>query len=60
MTADEAFFTNTPYSIMPVTKFNGKPVGDGKVGKLTKFLIHKWGESVGMDLVGQIRKWDGA
>lgn len=58
MNADEAFFTNTPYCIVPITKLNGKPVGDGKVGKLTKFLMHKWGESVGLNFVDQARKWD--
>lgn len=59
MTADEAFFTNTPYCIVPITKFNGRPVGDGRVGKLTKFLMYKWGESVGCDFVSQARRWDG-
>ncbi len=27
-TADELFFTSTPYCIMPATRFNGLPVGD--------------------------------
>ena len=31
-TADEMFFTSTPYCIMPATKFNGHAVGDGQVG----------------------------
>lgn len=60
MSADEAFFTNTPYAIVPITKLNGKPIGDGKVGKLTKFLMHKWGESVKCDFISQARRWDGA
>ena len=58
--ADEAFFTNTPYSIIPITRFNGRSIGDGKAGRLTKFLIHKWSESVGVNFVDQCRKWDGA
>lgn len=52
-TADEAFFTSTPYCIMPATKFNGLPVGDGKVGVLTKRLLAAWGERVGVDIVAQ-------
>ena len=28
-TADEAFFTSTPYCIMPATRFNGLSIGEG-------------------------------
>ena len=52
-TADEAFFTSTPYCIMPATKFNGLPVGDGQVGPITKRLLAAWSELVGMDIVAQ-------
>ena len=33
---DEAFISSTTKGIMPVTKINGKKVGDGKVGPITK------------------------
>ena len=52
-TADEAFFTSTPYCIMPATKFNGLPVGDGQVGPVTKRLLHAWSDLVGVDIVAQ-------
>ncbi len=52
-TADEAFFTSTPYCIMPATRINGLPVGDGKVGRVTNQLLAAWSEQVGMDIVGQ-------
>jgi branched-chain amino acid aminotransferase len=52
-TADEMFFTSTPYCIMPSTKFNNLPVGDGKVGPITKRLLAAWSELVGMDIVAQ-------
>jgi branched-chain amino acid aminotransferase len=52
-TADEMFFTSTPYCIMPSTKFNNLPVGDGQVGPITKRLLAAWSELVGMDIVGQ-------
>jgi branched-chain amino acid aminotransferase len=52
-TADEAFFTSTPYCIMPATRFNGLPVGDGKVGAITKRLLAGWSELVGVDIVAQ-------
>lgn len=52
-TADEAFFTSTPYCIMPATKFNGLPVGDGKVGPITKRLLAGWKELTGVDVKDQ-------
>ena len=30
--ADEAFQTTTPYCMMPITRINGLPIGDGKPG----------------------------
>jgi len=52
-TADEAFFTSTPYCIMPATKFNGLPVGDGAVGPVSKRLLQAWSDLVGLDIVAQ-------
>jgi len=52
-TADEAFFTSTPYCIMPATRFNGLPVGDGQVGDITKRLLAAWSDLVDMDIVAQ-------
>jgi branched-chain amino acid aminotransferase len=34
-TADECFMTGTGAEIMPVTKIDGRPIGDGKPGSLT-------------------------
>ncbi|HSG68875.1 MAG TPA: aminotransferase class IV, partial [Planctomycetaceae bacterium] len=55
-TADEVFFTSTPYCIMPATRFNGLPVGDGQVGEITRKLLTAWSEMVGIDIVGQALK----
>lgn len=52
-TADEAFFTSTPYCIMPATKFNGLPVGDGTVGPVARQLLQAWSDLVGLDIIGQ-------
>ena len=52
-TADEVFFTSTPYCIMPASKFNGLPVGNGEVGPITKSLLTAWSELVGIDIVRQ-------
>lgn len=54
--ADEVFFTSTPYCIMPATKFNGLPVGDGAVGPVTKRLLRAWSDLTGVDIVGQAQR----
>ncbi len=52
-TADEIFFTSTPYCVMPATRFNGMPVGDGQVGPVAQQLLATWSDLVGMDIVQQ-------
>jgi branched-chain amino acid aminotransferase len=52
-TADELFFTSTPYCIMPATRFNGLTVGNGQVGPVTRQLLAAWSQHVGMDIVAQ-------
>jgi len=58
ITADEGFYTATPFCIMPCTRINGQEIGKGKVGPMTKFLTAKWIEAVKCDFVEQARKWD--
>ena len=55
-TADELFFTSTPYCLMPATRFNGLPVGDGQVGSVTKQILTSWSEMVGLDIAGQAQQ----
>ncbi len=38
MQADEVFITSTAGGIMPVTQVDGRNIGDGKVGSLTRRL----------------------
>jgi branched-chain amino acid aminotransferase len=54
MNADEAFLTSTPYCLMPVTKINGAPIGDGKPGAMTRRLLAAWSAEVGLDIEKQI------
>lgn len=59
-TADEMFFTSTPYCIMPATRFNGYTIGEGAVGPVTRRLLAAWNDLVGMDIAGQaIAQLDG-
>jgi branched-chain amino acid aminotransferase len=55
-TADEVFFTSTPYCIMPATKFNGVAVGNGQVGPVTKQLLAAWSKLTGVDIVAQAQR----
>ena len=55
-TADELFFTSTPYCLMPATRFNGLPVGDGQVGAVTKQILAAWSGMVGLDIAGQAQQ----
>jgi hypothetical protein len=33
-------------------------IGNGKMGKVTKMLLDKWSENVGVDIVKQIRAFN--
>jgi len=57
MTADEAFFTGTPFCILPVTSINSMQIGSGKMGPITKRLLDTWGQNVGVDIIAQIKKF---
>ncbi len=43
-TADEVFVTGTAAEIAPVTIIDGRAIGDGKPGKITKMLMEKFSE----------------
>jgi len=58
MTADEAFMTGTPFCLLPVTKLNGVPIGNGQVGPVARKLLDQWSKNVGVDIAGQIKEWD--
>ena len=57
-TADEAFMTGTPFCALPVFRFNEVRIGDGKFGNITKKIIKKWGENVGVDIIKQIKQYE--
>ena len=57
-TANEAFMTGTPFCLLPVTRLNSVPIGDGKPGKITNMLLNKWGQNVGCDIEAQIKEFN--
>lgn len=44
--ADEVFFTSTLREIQPVTKINGKTIGDGKAGRYTAKILEIFRENI--------------
>jgi len=57
-TADEAFISNTPSCLLPMTKVDHRQIGDGKPGPITRQLLAAWSEWVGVDIVGQMESLD--
>jgi branched-chain amino acid aminotransferase len=55
--ADEAFLTGTPFCILPTTRLNGLDIGNGKMGNITRILLDKWSDNVGVDIVQQIKDY---
>jgi branched-chain amino acid aminotransferase len=53
MIADEAFLTVTSRCVLPITKVNGLPIGDGKPGPIVGRLQNGWAELYGIDFVAQ-------
>ncbi|MBC8113480.1 MAG: aminotransferase class IV, partial [Candidatus Saccharimonas sp.] len=53
--ADEAFISSTPCCLLPVTKFNGRPIGSGSTGPMYRRLMDEWSRLVGMDIIEQMQ-----
>lgn len=54
-TADGAFFTATPFCMLPVTSLNSINIGSSHV---FEDLIDHWGDNVGVNIIEQIKKWN--
>lgn len=55
--ADEAFYTSTPFPVLPCTKIDGINIGTGLCGPVTQRVIDAWSESVGVDIVAQAKRF---
>ena len=56
-TSDEAFFSTTSPCIMPMTRVDRRPVGNGRPGPITMQLLAAWSEMVGVDIIGQAMRF---
>lgn len=57
--ADEVLLASTPLCLLPVTQFNGRPIGSGQPGTVFQRLIAAWSAVVGVDIVAQAVQFKG-
>jgi len=51
--SEEAFVTSTTYCMLPVTRLNQQAIGNGKPGPITRSVLQRWSDRVGLDIVSQ-------
>ncbi|QDU89969.1 D-alanine aminotransferase [Pirellulimonas nuda] len=56
-TADEVWLCSTSVCMLPATRFNGGPIGDGRPGPVYQRFLAAWGESVGVDIAAQASRF---
>lgn len=54
LAAEEAFLSSSSYCLMPVTKINDVPLGNGRPGPMCRRLLAAWSQRVGVDIEQQI------
>lgn len=59
-TADEVFFTSTPFSVLPVTSVDRREIGDGRPGPVATRLLAAFSELAGLDVVDQALRFKDA
>ncbi len=55
-TADESFFSSTPFCVLPVTTVDKREIGDGEPGPIFKQLLSAWSEHAGLDIWDQAHR----
>ena len=55
--AEEVFLTSTPLCLLPVTRLDGRPIADGTPGPIFRRLLDAWSNRVGIDVLGQARRF---
>jgi branched-subunit amino acid aminotransferase/4-amino-4-deoxychorismate lyase len=55
--ADEVLLTSTPFCLLPVTRFNGRPIGGGAPGQVFRRLLAAWNGLVGIDVAAQAERF---
>lgn len=55
--ANEILLAGTTPCLLPVTRFNGRPITSPRPGPVFRRLIEAWSELVGVDIVAQARRF---
>jgi branched-chain amino acid aminotransferase len=55
--ADEVILSSTPLCLLPVTKFNGQLIGNGRPGEIAQRLLTAWSDMVGLDIISQAERF---
>ncbi|QDU46731.1 D-alanine aminotransferase [Symmachiella dynata] len=53
LSADEVFTSSTGYCVLPVTKIDGQPIGDGQPGAVYQHILETWNMMAGLDIAAQ-------
>ncbi len=53
LSADEVFTSSTGYCVLPVTKIDGRPIGDGRPGAVYQRILETWSMMAGLDIAAQ-------
>jgi branched-subunit amino acid aminotransferase/4-amino-4-deoxychorismate lyase len=55
--AQEVLLSSTPWCLLPVTRLNGRAIGNGGPGPVFERLLAAWGQWVGIDIAGQAQRF---
>jgi branched-subunit amino acid aminotransferase/4-amino-4-deoxychorismate lyase len=55
--ADEVLVTSTPNCLLPVTRFQNTPLGDGRPGDLYRELLRAWSKAVDVEIAAQASQY---
>jgi branched-chain amino acid aminotransferase len=55
--ADEVMLSSTPNCLLPVSRFDGHPIGAGTERPIFGQLLTAWGELVGLDIAAQAERF---
>jgi len=55
--AEEVLVSSTPWCLLPVTRFNGRPIASGVPGPVFARLLAAWGEWVRVDIAAQAQRF---
>ncbi len=55
--ADEVLLSSTPLCLLPSTRFNGRPIGNGEPGEVFRRLLGAFSELVGVDVAAQAKRF---